>query len=120
MAIPDAMRAVGFHEHGGIDTFELLSVATPEAGRGEVLVEVAACALNRQDLLAVRELEHYAPDYPFWGGGDVAGRVAAAGAGVDGWATGDRAVVDPAVPCGECGVVHPGRGVDVQELRGAR
>lgn len=99
---PDTMRAVGFTEHGDIDRFELLEVPRPTAGRGDVLVKVAACALNRQDLLAVRELDHYVPDLPFWGGGDVAGRVAAVGEGVGGWAEGDRVVVNPAMPCGEC------------------
>jgi NADPH:quinone reductase-like Zn-dependent oxidoreductase len=108
--VPETMRAVGFDEHGDIDRFELLSVPTPTADRGEVLVEVAACALNRQDLLAVRELDHYVPDYPFWGGGDVAGRVAAVGDGVAGWTAGDRVVVDPAMPCGECEFCIQGEG----------
>lgn len=107
---PETMRAVGFHEHGDIDRFELLTVGTPGAGRSEVLVEVAACALNRQDLLAVRELEHYVPGYPFWGGGDVAGRVATVGKGVTGWAAGDRVVVNPAMPCGECEFCIQGEG----------
>ena len=113
----DTMRAVGFHDHGDIDRFELLSVPRPTAGRGEVLVEVAACALNRQDLLAVRELDHYVPDYPFWGGGDVAGRVAAVGEGVTDWAPGDRVVVDPAMPCGECECCLQGEGSMCEDYR---
>lgn len=110
MTISDRMRAVGFHEHGGVGQFELLDVETPEAERGEVLVEVAACALNHQDLIAVRELEHYIPDYPFWGGGDVAGRIADVGPGVDDWDAGARVVVDPAMPCGECEFCIQGEG----------
>ncbi|MFB6310034.1 MAG: zinc-binding dehydrogenase [Salinirussus sp.] len=107
---PETMRAVGFHEHGDIEQFEMLSVDTPSAGRGEVLIEVAACALNRQDLLAIRELEHYIPGYPFWGGGDIAGRVAAVGDGVADWSTGDRVVVNPAMPCGQCEFCIQGEG----------
>ncbi len=114
---PDTMRAVGFDEHGDIDRFESLEVPTPTAGRGEVLVAVAACALNRQDLLAVRELDHYIPEYPFWGGGDIAGRVAAVGESVTDWHEGDRVVVDPAMPCGECEFCIQGEGSMCEDYR---
>lgn len=96
------MSAVGFHEHGGIENFELLEVDRPEPGRGEVLIDVAAAALNHQDLFAVRELDHYVPDYPFWGGGDISGRIAELGDDVQGWSIGDRVVVNPALSCGVC------------------
>ena len=98
----ETMRAVGFHEHGPIDTLELLSVPVPAIGPEEVLVEVRAAALNHQDLFAVRELDQYVPSYPFWGGGDMAGVVHAVGEGVAGWDVGDRVVVDPTVTCGTC------------------
>ncbi|WP_336000449.1 zinc-binding dehydrogenase [Halorientalis halophila] len=98
----DEMRAIGFHEHGDIDNFELLSVPKPEPGPEEVLVDVKASALNHQDLIAVRELDHYVTEYPFWGGGDTAGVVAEVGERVDDWAVGDRVVVNPAHACGEC------------------
>ena len=99
---PTSMNAVGFTEHGGIENFELLTVERPEPDAGEVLVDVAAAALNHQDLFAVRELDHYVPEYPFWGGGDISGRVAELGDDVDGWDVGDRIVVNPAVSCGSC------------------
>ena len=98
----DTMRAVGFHEHGTIDQFELLEVPVPEVGPAEVLVDVRAASLNHQDLFAVRELDHYIPEYPFWGGGDMAGEVAAVGDDVEDWSSGDRVVVDPTIWCGEC------------------
>lgn len=96
------MRAVGFHEHGDIDNFQMLSVTKPKPGPEDVLVDVTAAALNHQDLIAVRELDHYISDYPFWGGGDIAGVVAECGERVDDWAVGDRVVVNPAHSCGEC------------------
>lgn len=96
------MNAVGFHDHGDIDSFELLTVDKPEPRADEVLVDVAAAALNHQDLFAVRELDHYVPDYPFWGGGDISGQIATLGENVEGWSSGDRVVVNPAVTCGEC------------------
>jgi NADPH2:quinone reductase len=98
----ETMRAVGFHDHGDVDQFELLTVPVPEIDPHEVLVEIRAAALNHQDLFAVRELDHYIPEYPFWGGGDMAGTVAAVGDRVTGWQPGDRVVVDPTITCGEC------------------
>lgn len=98
----EEMRAVGFHEHGSIDRFELLEVPVPDVGPTEVLLDVQAAALNHQDLFAVRELDHYITDYPFWGGGDMAGEIEAVGEDVTGWSVGDRVVVDPAISCGEC------------------
>lgn len=96
------MNAVGFHDHGDIDNYELLTVDRPEPDPDEVLVDVTAAALNHQDLFAVRELDHYVPDYPFWGGGDISGQITKLGEDVEGWSAGDRVVVNPAVTCGEC------------------
>jgi NADPH:quinone reductase-like Zn-dependent oxidoreductase len=98
----DSMAAVGFHEHGDIDQLELLDVPIPEVDADEVLVDVKATALNHQDLFAVRELDHYITDYPFWGGGDTAGVIAALGEDVEGWSVGDRVLVNSRIACGEC------------------
>jgi NADPH:quinone reductase-like Zn-dependent oxidoreductase len=98
----DSMNVVGFTDHGSIDNFELLSVERPSPETNEVVIDVAAAALNHQDLFAVRELEHYVPDYPFWGGGDMSGHVDEVGSNVDNWDVGDRVVVNPAVSCGDC------------------
>lgn len=98
----DTMQAVGFHEHGPIENYELLTVDQPAVGTEDVLVDVRASALNYMDLFAVRELDHYVPEYPFWTGGDVAGTVAEVGASVSGWEAGDRVLVDPYISCGEC------------------
>lgn len=100
--VPDTMRAVGFERHGSIDELELLEVETPEIGSDEVLIDVAYAALNHQDIFAVRELEHYITEYPFWGGGDASGEIIALGTNVAGWEVGDRVVVDPTITCGMC------------------
>lgn len=98
----ETMNAVGFHEHGDIDKLELLEVPVPDIDDDEVLVDVKATALNHQDLFAVRELDHYITEYPFWGGGDTAGIVAAVGEDVQGWTIGDRVLVNSRVACREC------------------
>lgn len=99
---PDSMTAVGFHEHGDIDQLELLEVPVPEIDDHQVLVDVKATALNHQDLFAVRELGHYIDEYPFWGGGDTAGVIAAIGDDVEGWSVGDRVLVNSRIACREC------------------
>lgn len=98
----EQMTAIGFHEHGDLDNLDRLSVPQPTPRDDEVLVAVEGAALNHQDLFAVRELDHYVPDYPFWGGGDVAGVIESVGRDVVGWEPGDRVVVNPAINCGEC------------------
>jgi putative PIG3 family NAD(P)H quinone oxidoreductase len=65
-------------------------VPDPEPGTGEVLVDVAASAVNRADLL--QRQGHYDPPpgtspYP---GLECSGRVAALGEGVGDWAVGDE------------------------------
>jgi NADPH:quinone reductase-like Zn-dependent oxidoreductase len=96
------MAAVGFHEHGDIDKLELLEVPVPGIDPDEVLVDVKATALNHQDIFAVRELDHYIDEYPFWGGGDTAGVVAATGEDVEDWDVGDRVLVNSRLACMEC------------------
>jgi len=96
------MRAVGFESHGSIEKLELLEVSRPTPAEGEVLVDVKATALNHMDLFIVRELDAYVPEYPYWGGGDIAGVVDSAHETVTGWEAGDRVVVNPFITCGEC------------------
>jgi len=48
--IPAKMRAVQLVGHGGPEMPELREVAVPEVRRGEVLVRVAAAAVNNTDI----------------------------------------------------------------------
>ncbi|MGQ4554903.1 alcohol dehydrogenase catalytic domain-containing protein [Halobellus sp. GM3] len=83
------MRAVRFHEHGGPEVLTVDEVDDPQPGHGEVLLDVAAAAVNPVDTY-FREGEYPVPHLPFIGGSDVAGTVAAVGGGVDAFAVGDR------------------------------
>jgi len=113
MGAPETMRAVRIAEHGGPEVLEPAEVAVPVPQAGEVLVEVGAVALNNTDLWT-REGAYGRPGdpkalsgwrgpigFPRIQGADVAGRVVAVGAGVDGGLTGRRVVVDPAVYDGD-------------------
>ena len=84
------MKAVVATAPGGPEVLVLTEVADPVPGLGEVLIEVAATAVNRADLL------QRAGRYPPPAGAsqiiglECSGRIAALGAGVTGWQVGDE------------------------------
>lgn len=84
------MRAVVAREPGGPDVLDLVEVADPVAGPGEVVVDVAATAVNRADLLQRRGLYPPPPGAPEWLGLECSGVVSSLGAGVGGVAVGDE------------------------------
>jgi putative PIG3 family NAD(P)H quinone oxidoreductase len=66
------------------------TVPDPTPGPGEVLVEVAASAVNRADLMQREGRYPPPPGAPPYPGLECAGRIAALGAGVTGWQVGDE------------------------------
>lgn len=96
------MKAALFHQHGPIENLEYADVRTPEPGAGEVLLRVHATAINHLDLFVREGIPGINLEFPHWGGSDVAGEVAAFGAGVTGWSEGDRVVINPSLWCGAC------------------
>jgi putative PIG3 family NAD(P)H quinone oxidoreductase len=85
------MRAVAPWNPDAPKQVVLIEWPEPEAGPGEVVLEVRATALNRADLLQVAG--HYPPppgETPV-PGLEAAGVVASVGPGVEGWRPGDRA-----------------------------
>ena len=73
------MKAVRFHEHGGLDVLRQEDVPDPEPGPGEVLIRVRTCALNHLDLWQRRGIPGVR--LPHCPGSDVAGEVVRAPAG---------------------------------------
>lgn len=86
------MRAVVLGTGGALSWDE---VPSPEPGPGEVRLRVAACGVCGSDL-HLRSMGILPPGYVM--GHEFAGVVDAVGAGVAGWAEGDRACVYPFVP----------------------
>ena len=84
------MKAVLTKEVGGPETLVVEDIETPTPGKGEVLVDVAACAINYPDTLMIRDLYQFKPERPYSPGGEISGTIAAVGEGVDGWKVGDR------------------------------
>jgi len=62
----------------------------PSPGKGEVLVDVKACAINFPDTLIIRDLYQFKPPRPFAPGGEIAGVIEAVGEGVEGYKVGDK------------------------------
>ncbi|MCK8785340.1 NADPH:quinone oxidoreductase family protein [Roseomonas sp. NAR14] len=86
------MKAVLCRQFGPPETLELAEVPTPEPGPGELLIRVEACAVNFPDTLIIENRYQLKPPLPFSPGGEVAGRVAALGAGVAGPPVGTRVI----------------------------
>jgi len=61
------------------------------------VVRVRACALNYLDIWVRRGWPGLKLEMPHWCGADVAGEISELGAGVSGWSTGQRVVVDPGI-----------------------
>jgi putative PIG3 family NAD(P)H quinone oxidoreductase len=84
------MKAVTITEPGDPDVLELREVDDPSPGPGEVLVKVAASAVNRADIMQRRGFYDPPPGTSPYPGLECSGTVAELGAGVSGWAVGDR------------------------------
>jgi NADPH:quinone reductase-like Zn-dependent oxidoreductase len=97
-----SVRAVRLHEFGGPDQLRIEEVPTPEPGPGQALVKVAACGVNHLDLWLCEGTLPVKPKLPHTPGAEVAGTVAALGAGVNGVREGDAVAVHPYLHCGEC------------------
>ena len=83
------MRVMQVSRPGG--PFEMLERPIPEPGAGEIRIKIQACGVCHSDSITK---EGYMPiEYPRVPGHEVVGVVDATGAGVMGWAAGERAGV---------------------------
>ncbi|RBQ21267.1 NAD(P)H-quinone oxidoreductase [Spongiactinospora rosea] len=84
------MRAIVISRPGGPDVLSWEEVPDPRPGPGEVLVEVAASAVNRADLLQRKGFYDPPPGSSPYPGLECSGVVAEVGPGVEGYAPGDE------------------------------
>ena len=84
------MRAVLVTKPGGPEVLVWQEVSDPQPAAGEVLIEVAASAVNRADLL--QRQGHYdpPPGTPPYPGLECSGVITGLGEGVEGWTIGDQ------------------------------
>ena len=86
------MKALRSHEAGGPETLTLDEVDAPTPGKGQLLVDVKACAINFPDTLIIRDMYQFKPPRPFSPGGEISGTIEALGEGVEGFEVGDRVI----------------------------
>jgi putative PIG3 family NAD(P)H quinone oxidoreductase len=85
------MKAVVLREHGGPEVLQIEDVPSPTFGAEDILVSVAATALNRADLLQRMGLyPNPFPQGPEIPGLEFAGTVKAVGERVTAWKVGDK------------------------------
>jgi len=93
------MKALVLNEHGDLDR---LSVVTdhprPEPKPGHVVIRVGASSFNYHDVFTVKGMPGIKVPLPVIIGLDMAGEIRELGEGVEGWAVGDRVLVNPLAP----------------------
>ncbi len=96
------MKAAVVHAHGGPEQTVFESAwPRPAVKPGYVLLRVRACSLNYHDIFTRRSMPGIKVPLPIIIGSDIAGEVAEIGPGVQGWAVGDRVLIDPLPVSGE-------------------
>jgi NADPH:quinone reductase-like Zn-dependent oxidoreductase len=103
------VKAVVFHEFGGLDVLRVEEVDDPRPGPGEVAIDIDACALNHLDVDIREGVSRFPVEPPFILGVEVVGRISELGEGVDGWQVGDRVMPYLMATCGECRYCRTGR-----------
>ncbi len=91
------MKAIRYHEFGGVDVLRYEDVPDPEIGDNEVLVKVKASSLNQLDLRLRSGKSPRPVDLPHIGGVDISGEVEQFGKGVKGMKKGEHVLIDPTV-----------------------
>ncbi|GLW50510.1 NAD(P)H quinone oxidoreductase [Streptomyces sp. NBRC 14336] len=84
------MHAITIDEPGGPEALVWAEAPDPVPGEGEVLIEVAASAVNRADLLQRQGFYDPPPGASPYPGLECSGRIGALGPGVSGWTVGDE------------------------------
>lgn len=103
------MRAARFHEFGGPEVIRLEGVPDPEPRRGEVVVRVRACGLNRLDVRIRNGVARFPIELPHIPGYEATGEIEALGDGVAGWSVGERVLVNFSAACMHCVYCRTGR-----------
>ena len=91
------MKAIRYHEFGGVEVLKYEDVPEPEIGDNEVLVRVKAVSLNHLDLRLRSGKSPRPVNLPHIGGVDIAGDVAGVGENVSDLRPGTRVVIEPAI-----------------------
>lgn len=84
------MQAFTLSTSGGPEVLTIGEVADPEPAAGQVLIDIAATAVNRADVMQRNGFYPPPPGFSDIPGLECSGKIAALGEGVTGWSTGDE------------------------------
>jgi NADPH2:quinone reductase len=117
------MRALRCIQYGSVTDAVIEDLPDPIPGSGEVLVDVAAAALNFPDVLIMADLYQWHVPVPYTPGSEYAGIVSGVGAGVTNVSVGDRVMGSAMTGAFAEKVISPARSVtklaDSVDLRSA-
>ena len=77
-------------EFGPVESHVIEDIPEPEAGDGQVVVDIKATGISFPDVLIVQGLYQFKPPFPFSPGSEIAGIVSSVGNGVTKFKEGDR------------------------------
>jgi NADPH2:quinone reductase len=86
------VKAIVCTEFGPPEKLVMEEVDEPRAGEGELVIDSRASTVTFPDALMIEDKYQFKAPLPFVPGGEAAGVVAEVGAGVEGFAVGDRVI----------------------------
>jgi NADPH2:quinone reductase len=92
MALPAQMQVVEISAPGGPEVLKPATRPVPAPGKGEVLIRMTSTGINGPDIMQRKGLYPAPPGASDLPGLEISGEVAAIGAGVTRWKSGDRLV----------------------------
>lgn len=107
------MRAIVVDQWTEPEALRVSEAPEPEAGPGQLVVDVRAAGVNFSDTLIVRGKYQQKPPFPFVPGAELAGVVRRVGEGVEDFEPGDRVFAAPGTggfaerACLEAGATYP-------------
>ena len=96
------MKAVRFHEFGGLEKLAYEDAPIPKIGPTEALIKVGACALNHLDIWARAGTRSERIPLPHISGSDISGEISETGDMVKGRVKGEKVLIAPGISCGTC------------------
>ncbi|HHT9119493.1 MAG TPA: zinc-binding dehydrogenase [Candidatus Hypogeohydataceae bacterium YC41] len=96
------MKAIVFHEHGGLEKLRYEEVEEPRPQAHEVKVRVRACGVNHLDIWVREGLRGPNIPMPHTLGSEVTGEIVELGTGVKNLKTGKKVLVAPGLSCRRC------------------
>jgi NADPH2:quinone reductase len=91
------MRAIVCKAYGPPENLVLEEIDDPVAAENEAVVQIYSASLNFPDGLQIQGKYQFQPPMPFTPGSEVGGIITSVGAGIQGFAAGDRVMATPGI-----------------------